>query len=731
MGFKLNPITGQLDLVGSGSSYTLPTASGSTLGGVKVGTRLSIDGNGVLSADVQSGGGDMLASVYDPAGGARQVAFADEIPTDTDELVKLSASDPTAGYLDAKLQEGIQAIQFDTTDDAPITNAEGLLQWNATDGTIDLGMSGGDITMQIGQELFTKVRNPSGGSTITNGMAVYISGRTGVFPDISLAKGDAEATSRVLGVTTQDIASPGYGYVTTTGYVRGIKTDYTGTGIWGTTWVTGDLLYLSKSNAGVLTNVEPDSPHHSDVIGSVGVISTAQGSILITLDRHRQLSELSDVNGTALTEEGQLPVWNEPENVFDFNYNINNYRTYSGFENRTDSTISINSGTGVFTLAKVSDPFNVYTNGTGKHVISDPQTVTVTDDQTITYIYIDSAGTLQKSTLPWNLDSGENAPCAIVFKDGTTYAVTDERHSYARNAQWHTWAHFNIGAMYRSGLVGTFDDTTLSVTQGVMADEDIDFDTLETKTTASLWYRNATTGMRLIRNSTTPYRAVTGVLQYDNGSGTLQPVDNSKFVNSWVYASNDPTEPIYIVIGQNQYTTQNLALADGTPTINLSTAEWKLLYKVIYQNDNGAPDYKQTVDYRTVQTGVPTTSVSPTSHTSLTDRDVANSHPISAITDLQTTLDAKQLARSIATISTDTTAGAVAKTDYIYFVTGTTTLTMPTAVGNTNRYTVKSISGTTTIACNGAETIDGTATIGIANEDSVDLASNNSEWKVI
>jgi len=40
--------------------YTLPTASDTVLGGVKVGTRLSIDGNGVLSADVQTGGGDVL-----------------------------------------------------------------------------------------------------------------------------------------------------------------------------------------------------------------------------------------------------------------------------------------------------------------------------------------------------------------------------------------------------------------------------------------------------------------------------------------------------------------------------------------------------------------------------------------------------------------------------------------------------------------------------------------------
>ncbi len=47
------------------------------------------------------------------------------------------------------------------------------------------------------------------------------------------------------------------------------------------------------------------------------------------------------------------------------------------------------------------------------------------------------------------------------------------------------------------------------------------------------------------------------------------------------------------------------------------------------------------------------------------------------------------ITRAIASISTATTAGAVANTDYTYLVSGTTTLTLPTAVGNTNTYTVK------------------------------------------
>jgi hypothetical protein len=43
-----------------GGSYTLPTASASVLGGVKIGSRLTMTGD-VLSADVQAGGGDVIA----------------------------------------------------------------------------------------------------------------------------------------------------------------------------------------------------------------------------------------------------------------------------------------------------------------------------------------------------------------------------------------------------------------------------------------------------------------------------------------------------------------------------------------------------------------------------------------------------------------------------------------------------------------------------------------------
>lgn len=90
------------------------------------------------------------------------------------------------------------------------------------------------------------------------------------------------------------------------------------------------------------------------------------------------------------------------------------------------------------------------------------------------------------------------------------------------------------------------------------------------------------------------------------------------------------------------------------------------------------------------------------------------------------------ITRSITSISSPATAGAVAATDYVYLVSGTTTLTLPTAAGNRNLYTVKnSGSNTVTIATTSSQTIDGSSsiTLPVANT-SVDLLSNGSNWYV-
>lgn len=90
------------------------------------------------------------------------------------------------------------------------------------------------------------------------------------------------------------------------------------------------------------------------------------------------------------------------------------------------------------------------------------------------------------------------------------------------------------------------------------------------------------------------------------------------------------------------------------------------------------------------------------------------------------------ITRSVVVTSGSATAGNTALTDYVYLVAGAHDITMPTAVSNTNRYTIKNNhSADITVNTTSSQTIDGSLTITIAPEDSVDLISDGSNWFVI
>ena len=90
------------------------------------------------------------------------------------------------------------------------------------------------------------------------------------------------------------------------------------------------------------------------------------------------------------------------------------------------------------------------------------------------------------------------------------------------------------------------------------------------------------------------------------------------------------------------------------------------------------------------------------------------------------------MVRVITNIATNTIAGSAAGTDYVYLCAGTLTLTLPTAVGNTNLYTVKNTgAGIVTVDTTGGETIDGDPTVIMPVQfTSVDLISNSMAWAI-
>ena len=90
------------------------------------------------------------------------------------------------------------------------------------------------------------------------------------------------------------------------------------------------------------------------------------------------------------------------------------------------------------------------------------------------------------------------------------------------------------------------------------------------------------------------------------------------------------------------------------------------------------------------------------------------------------------ISRSISNISTDTSAGSAASTDYVYICTAGLTLTLPTAVSNTNRYSVKNNTASVVrIYTTSSQTIDGITFFNLNRQyQAIDLISDNSNWSI-
>ena len=88
--------------------------------------------------------------------------------------------------------------------------------------------------------------------------------------------------------------------------------------------------------------------------------------------------------------------------------------------------------------------------------------------------------------------------------------------------------------------------------------------------------------------------------------------------------------------------------------------------------------------------------------------------------------------RSISTVSVSSVVAAVSGTDYVVLANAGIQLTLPTAVGNQNLYTVKNV-GTSSVLINttGGQTIDGQTTLIMPVQyTAVDLISDSANWDI-
>lgn len=197
-------------------------------------------------------------------------------------------------------------IDVSPTGPSPVGKV-GRLKWNDTDGTLDLGLKGGNVTLQIGQENVLIVKNDEA-TALTDGEVVYVSGASGANLLVKRALADSDVTSAsTIGIVTESIGVNGQGYITTFGQVRGLNTS---------AFNEGDILYLSPTVAGQITNVKPTAPQHMVTVGYCTKKSAGNGEIFTKVDNGYEVDELHNVLITNPVLAGSLLIYDATVGVW-------------------------------------------------------------------------------------------------------------------------------------------------------------------------------------------------------------------------------------------------------------------------------------------------------------------------------------------------------------------------------------------------------------------------------
>ena len=177
----------------------------------------------------------------------------------------------------------IGAVDFDTT--ASATSDIGRLSWNDGDGTLSLGIKGGNINLPIGQQEDALVYNGTG-SALARGQVVRIIGAQGQRPRIDLAAAISDPySSKTFGLVAEPISDGAEGFVTTFGIVSNINTSG---------FSEGASLWLSPSAGGIVSTM-PTQPYHNVFLGYCLKSHISAGRIFVKIQNGYEISELHDV----------------------------------------------------------------------------------------------------------------------------------------------------------------------------------------------------------------------------------------------------------------------------------------------------------------------------------------------------------------------------------------------------------------------------------------------------
>jgi len=287
-----------------------------------------------------------------------------------------------------------------------------------------------------------------------------------------------------------------------------------------------------------------------------------------------------------------------------------------GHEDKSQSSISFNTGTRTFTIAPVSASFVVWCKGV-KHTYTSAQTVVIPNTTGLHFIYFNASGVLstQMTYFTWE----EHAPTAYIYWNATTQQAVyfgDERHGITLDWQTHEYLHRTRGAAIASGFgasgytttgTGATDaDAQIDIGGGTFFDEDMQVDIVSTNSpVANTWQQDLSSPARIpvlylsgnawVIDAPTdfPFKVVGGIPQYNlysGGTWSTASVNNNGYFVSWILATNNLNYPVVSIISQaptNQLSQAEAMTFEGLSLSGFPSVEFRPLYKVIYTHKTG------------------------------------------------------------------------------------------------------------------------------------------------
>lgn len=561
---------------------------------------------------------------------------------------------------------GLNSLGFDLTPtDVPTT--VGTLSWDEDEETLTLALPNG-VAGQLLQELFANVKNQTGAS-IADGTPVMFVGSLGASGRILIAKALADGTylsAYFLGLVTETIDNGDDGKVTWYGKVRGIDTSGAP---YSETWSDGDEIYVSQTTSGWLTNVRPTSGQVINV-GAVVYASATVGTIFVRPSWYGRIQDLTDVTITSVADS-ELIQWNSATSTW---VNVDPVdvvlpalgsvtKEPGGFEDQDNIVVSYDYTTRQITLTHTSGTITYYVDGV-KYELTSPW---VSDAHTATngawFLYDSGSGPVWSTTV-WSFEYAQFAYVNYNSPSGA-YLGLRETHGFMPYLT-HRELHEQVGTYRRSGgslTTGTYTlqpasptdaDNTPGFDAATIADEDLTTTvTVWTQGTYSLLYFSGSGTVVFNLTATLPFRVGTAypiINEWDGSAFTDTETVNGRYFNVYqvlVPAASDTESQKYrvlIIQPQEAYSTLSGASAEDFREVYLGeftnlSPEFVAYARITYRtsasyNSASGRSRIEAVSYLTGPRAsqVVSSTVTPASHTVLSDRSEPDQHPASAIT---------------------------------------------------------------------------------------------------